>query len=166
MTVFETMNYKCNLTNLHECDIQKRNKFSKVQQKACNSINPVSRSRPYLKNPDVTQAPCILSRYFPQFSPNGWSTMADHTTPSRHEKSLGLLTTKFVSLLQEAKDGVLDLKVVSICCAEHNQHFQFISPVLSLTESGMWCLFTLLFSHFYRLPIFHATLYIIQTSQP
>ena len=38
--------------------------------------------------------------------------MADTTTPSRHEKSLGLLTTKFVSLLQEAKDGVLDLKVV------------------------------------------------------
>jgi transcription factor E2F4/5 len=37
--------------------------------------------------------------------------MADNT-PSRHEKSLGLLTTKFVSLLQEAKDGVLDLKVV------------------------------------------------------
>lgn len=35
----------------------------------------------------------------------------DHT-PSRHEKSLGLLTTKFVTLLQEAKDGVLDLKVV------------------------------------------------------
>ena len=33
-------------------------------------------------------------------------------TPSRHEKSLGLLTSKFVSLLQEAKDGVLDLKVV------------------------------------------------------
>lgn len=32
--------------------------------------------------------------------------------PSRHEKSLGLLTTKFVSLLQEAKDGVLDLKLV------------------------------------------------------
>lgn len=31
---------------------------------------------------------------------------------SRHEKSLGLLTTKFVSLLQEAKDGVLDLKAV------------------------------------------------------
>lgn len=32
---------------------------------------------------------------------------------SRHEKSLGLLTIKFVTLLQEAKDGVLDLKVVS-----------------------------------------------------
>ncbi|XP_032876088.1 transcription factor E2F5 [Amblyraja radiata] len=29
---------------------------------------------------------------------------------SRHEKSLGLLTTRFVSLLQEAEDGVLDLK--------------------------------------------------------
>ncbi|CAC5421690.1 E2F4_5 [Mytilus coruscus] len=38
--------------------------------------------------------------------------MADNT-PSRHEKSLGLLTTKFVSLLQEAKDGVLDLKVAA-----------------------------------------------------
>ncbi|KAG7267204.1 hypothetical protein CRUP_003203, partial [Coryphaenoides rupestris] len=35
------------------------------------------------------------------------------TPPSRHEKSLGLLTIKFVNLLQEAKDGVLDLKVVS-----------------------------------------------------
>ena len=32
---------------------------------------------------------------------------------SRFEKSLGLLTTRFVSLLQEAEDGVLDLKVVS-----------------------------------------------------
>lgn len=32
---------------------------------------------------------------------------------SRHEKSLGLLTIKFVGLLQQAKDGVLDLKVVS-----------------------------------------------------
>ncbi|PVD20792.1 hypothetical protein C0Q70_18953 [Pomacea canaliculata] len=37
---------------------------------------------------------------------------SDHT-PSRHEKSLGLLTAKFVTLLQEAKDGVLDLKVAA-----------------------------------------------------
>lgn len=35
------------------------------------------------------------------------------SSASRHEKSLGLLTTRFVSLLQDAKDGVLDLKVVS-----------------------------------------------------
>lgn len=34
-------------------------------------------------------------------------------TPSRHEKSLGLLTSKFVSLLQEAQDGVLDLKLAA-----------------------------------------------------
>lgn len=32
---------------------------------------------------------------------------------SRFEKSLGLLTTKFVTLLQEADGGILDLKVVS-----------------------------------------------------
>jgi len=37
----------------------------------------------------------------------------DPSTSSRHEKSLGLLTTKFVTLLQEAKDGVLDLKVAA-----------------------------------------------------
>lgn len=42
----------------------------------------------------------------PQFGVGGGGS-------SRHEKSLGLLTTKFVSLLQEAKDGVLDLKAVS-----------------------------------------------------
>uniref|UniRef100_A0A8C5NWC7 Transcription factor E2F4 pseudogene n=1 Tax=Jaculus jaculus TaxID=51337 RepID=A0A8C5NWC7_JACJA len=34
-------------------------------------------------------------------------------TPSRHKKSLGLLNTKFVWLLQEAKDGVLDLKLAA-----------------------------------------------------
>ena len=33
---------------------------------------------------------------------------------SRFEKSLGLLTTKFVTLLQEADGGILDLKVVSL----------------------------------------------------
>lgn len=32
---------------------------------------------------------------------------------SRHEKSLGLLTSKFVALLQSADDGILDLKAVS-----------------------------------------------------
>ena len=31
---------------------------------------------------------------------------------SRHEKSLGLLTSKFVALLQSAEDGILDLKAV------------------------------------------------------
>ncbi|KAL4714183.1 hypothetical protein ACJJTC_008537 [Scirpophaga incertulas] len=31
----------------------------------------------------------------------------------RYEKSLGLLTTRFVSLLQKAKDGVLDLKIAT-----------------------------------------------------
>lgn len=40
----------------------------------------------------------------PKSTPNG---------SSRHEKSLGLLAIKFVTLLQEAKNGILDLKVVS-----------------------------------------------------
>ncbi|XP_054622581.1 transcription factor E2F5 [Dunckerocampus dactyliophorus] len=35
------------------------------------------------------------------------------TTRSRHEKSLGLLTIKFLTLLQDANDGVLDLKVAA-----------------------------------------------------
>ena len=42
----------------------------------------------------------------------------DRISPSpngggRHEKSLGLLTAKFVDLLQVAEGGVLDLKKVS-----------------------------------------------------
>ncbi|KAK7944707.1 hypothetical protein WMY93_000435 [Mugilogobius chulae] len=45
------------------------------------------------------------------------TTDTARSTPSRHEKSLGLLTMKFVSLLQEAKDGVLDLKVAADCLA-------------------------------------------------
>ncbi|XP_046635304.1 transcription factor E2F4-like isoform X1 [Daphnia pulicaria] len=39
--------------------------------------------------------------------------MADLNAASRFEKSLGLLTTRFVNLLQEARDGVLDLKVAA-----------------------------------------------------
>ncbi len=36
-------------------------------------------------------------------------------TGGRHEKSLGLLTAKFVDLLQNAEGGVLDLKKVCVC---------------------------------------------------
>ncbi|XP_037314257.2 transcription factor E2F5 isoform X2 [Pungitius pungitius] len=41
------------------------------------------------------------------------ATETVRATPSRHKKSLGLLTMKFVSLLQETKDGALDLKVAA-----------------------------------------------------
>ena len=34
---------------------------------------------------------------------------------SRYEKSLGLLTTKFVNLLQSSSGGILDLKKVRLC---------------------------------------------------
>ncbi|XP_053625960.1 transcription factor E2F4 [Plodia interpunctella] len=39
--------------------------------------------------------------------------MADNNMYNRYEKSLGLLTTRFVTLLQKAKDGVLDLKIAT-----------------------------------------------------
>jgi hypothetical protein len=45
---------------------------------------------------------------------NGFNMADPHTC--RQEKSLGLLTAKFVSLLQEAPDGILDLKLVNIFC--------------------------------------------------
>lgn len=41
------------------------------------------------------------------------AAVLDPCPPSRHEKSLGLLTTRFVGLLQEAEDGVLDLKMAA-----------------------------------------------------
>ncbi|KAM3838220.1 transcription factor E2F5 [Diretmus argenteus] len=51
--------------------------------------------------------------------------------PSRHEKSLGLLTTKFVSLLQEAEDGVLDLKVAAdILAVKQKRRIYDITNVL------------------------------------
>ena len=34
----------------------------------------------------------------------------------RHEKSLGLLTSRFVQLLQNAEGGVLDLRKVCVLC--------------------------------------------------
>uniref|UniRef100_A0A8C5RMY6 E2F/DP family winged-helix DNA-binding domain-containing protein n=1 Tax=Laticauda laticaudata TaxID=8630 RepID=A0A8C5RMY6_LATLA len=49
---------------------------------------------------------------------------------SRHEKSLGLLTTKFVSLLQEAKDGVLDLKAADTLAVRQKRRIYDITNVL------------------------------------
>ena len=57
-------------------------------------------------------------------------------TPSRHEKSLGLLTMKFLGLLQEAKDGVLDLNVVSD--RERGGHTAGSGP---LFQGGIHCVY-------------------------
>ena len=38
----------------------------------------------------------------------------EYDSSFRVEKSLGLLTTKFVHLLQSSKDGILDLNVVGV----------------------------------------------------
>ncbi|KAM4630770.1 transcription factor E2F4-like [Polymixia lowei] len=49
----------------------------------------------------------------------------------RHERSLGMLTTKFVTLLQEAKDGVLDLKVaVDLLAVRQKRRIYDITNVL------------------------------------
>ncbi|KAL8178878.1 UNVERIFIED_CONTAM: hypothetical protein K2H54_057398 [Gekko kuhli] len=51
--------------------------------------------------------------------------------PSRHKKNLGFLTTKFVPLLQEAKDGMLDLKLVADTLAvRQKRHIYDITNVL------------------------------------
>ena len=53
-------------------------------------------------------------------------------TGGRHEKSLGLLTSKFVDLLQGAEGGVLDLKKVK---AQHERvslsHTQLFIKILA-----------------------------------
>jgi len=54
---------------------------------------------------------CNLQPKHPNMSDNGsLNGGTNGNNASRHEKSLGLLTTRFVSLLQDAKDGCLDLK--------------------------------------------------------
>lgn len=40
-------------------------------------------------------------------------SVEENGNPSRQEKSLGILTTRFVTLLQEAPDGILDLKTAA-----------------------------------------------------
>lgn len=47
---------------------------------------------------------------------------ASPTHGGRHEKSLGLLTSKFVDLLQASEGGVLDLKKVFIESAWNMNH--------------------------------------------
>ena len=49
-----------------------------------------------------------------QMSDSEKEDVAGRSSPiqSRHEKSLGLLTTKFVEMLKNAEGGLLDLKKV------------------------------------------------------
>lgn len=61
--------------------------------------------------------------------------MMAETQPSRFEKSLGLLTTKFVSLLQKSQGGVLDLKVVSVCVISN---FPFLIKLSALSGGGFF----------------------------
>ncbi|XP_074597989.1 uncharacterized protein LOC141852764 isoform X2 [Brevipalpus obovatus] len=49
---------------------------------------------------------------------------------TRHEKSLGLLTTRFVSLLQDAKDGILDLKAADSLAVRQKRRIYDITNVL------------------------------------
>uniref|UniRef100_A0A8C6L6L3 E2F transcription factor 5 n=1 Tax=Nothobranchius furzeri TaxID=105023 RepID=A0A8C6L6L3_NOTFU len=56
------------------------------------------------------------------------------STPTRHEKSLGLLTMKFVCLLQETKDGVLDLKAADSLAVKQKRRIYDITNVLE----GSW----------------------------
>uniref|UniRef100_G3PXY3 E2F transcription factor 5 n=1 Tax=Gasterosteus aculeatus TaxID=69293 RepID=G3PXY3_GASAC len=59
------------------------------------------------------------------------ATETVRATPSRHKKSLGLLTVKFVSLLQDTKDGALDLKAAAdILAVKQKRRIYDITNVL------------------------------------
>ena len=79
-------------------------------------------------------------------SDNGSANGGNSNNASRHEKSLGLLTTRFVSLLQDAKDGVLDLKVVCpqpsyYPCMIHQLFLPFGISLTIFTFEPLNCLF-------------------------
>lgn len=59
---------------------------------------------------------------------------------SRFEKSLGLLTTRFVSLLQSAPDGILHLKVVSFSSTILLPEFASGEPLVPIVASSVTCL--------------------------
>ena len=111
--------------------------------------------RPY--HPFTAGCPCIKAPCLPAFSSeqfkierylkfqNFFSTrivkclevmsfsVIDSNT--RFEKSLGLLTTRFVTLLQESEGGILDLKVVSLY--SRNKH------------KNIFTVFTIFFNYHY-----------------
>ncbi|XP_028307643.1 transcription factor E2F5-like [Gouania willdenowi] len=55
-------------------------------------------------------------------------------TRSRHEKSLGVLTMKFVSLIQQAEDGVLDLKAAADTLAVKEKQKRRIYDITNVLE--------------------------------
>nr|XP_049602459.1 transcription factor E2F5-like isoform X2 [Syngnathus scovelli] len=58
-------------------------------------------------------------------------TTAAGSTPPRHEKSLGLLTMKFVALLKETPDGIFDLrKAADILAVKQKRRVYDITNVL------------------------------------
>eukprot|EP00038_Savillea_parva_P000811 m.98852 g.98852 ORF g.98852 m.98852 type:complete len:318 (+) comp10281_c0_seq1:157-1110(+) len=73
------------------------------------SVDGESPTRHYLVSPGTRSTP---------------DTDAPGTPGSRQEKSLGILTTKFVNLLQSAPNGVLDLKTAADMLAVKQKHAQ------------------------------------------
>jgi len=64
--------------------------------------------------PKYTAEDTSQSNSYPKVNPDdGIPKTEDAIAATRYEKSLGLLTSRFVSLLQEAKDGILDLKLAA-----------------------------------------------------
>lgn len=108
--------------------------WSHLQYRKTIKSGRLTRVKYFIRFFVIHRAEFYLSRYWQHWEycigniadeNNGFSAnleMADNQQ-SRFEKSLGLLTTRFVTLLQKAKDGVLDLKVVSMLCGKRWTYF-------------------------------------------
>ncbi|XP_045474339.1 transcription factor E2F5-like isoform X2 [Harmonia axyridis] len=77
------------------------------------------------------QALVILEHFFQLFIYNFFSKCKmSECSQSRFEKSLGLLTTKFVNLLQKSAGGILDLKAADMLAVRQKRRIYDITNVL------------------------------------
>ncbi|XP_010844542.1 PREDICTED: transcription factor E2F5 [Bison bison bison] len=77
------------------------------------SASPTSRPTQATEHERGVRNQCYAISALGLHRPCKWASGCGYAYEKRHKKSLGLLTAKFVSLLQEAKDGVLDLKAAA-----------------------------------------------------
>lgn len=94
-------------TDLHHSP--RRPRPSPEESAAAGTLTALKRDASSTSSPSLSRPSSGQKRPRPSSAPSAGNTPPDPDKGCRYDSSLGLLTTKFVNLLKESQDGVLDL---------------------------------------------------------
>lgn len=114
------------------------NTYNKFKSKAIDAAPSITTFYKAIKRPSVThddspqykikRSNAGLTSKYNSYSPK--KEIVENGSPTRYDTSLGLLTKKFIELLNESNEGVVDLNVASTRLAVQKRRIYDITNVL------------------------------------